>query len=139
MDELAAGRGASNLSGVVTGQVVNALLDQPIAGCMEEQSVALVAQDLALKASQTHGTMLQEGRGSATLPKSRQSSNSVVAHDDPGLSQVNFASRSVEGEDTPEGFPQDLVLHVVRVRERSHDDHAFRARPPAEDRTPAVD
>ena len=98
-----------------------------------------MASDLALKASQAHGTLLQERRGSAALPESRQSNDSVVAHDDPGLSQVNFASRSVEGEDAPEGFPQDLVLHDVRVRERSDDDLAFLASPPAEDSNPAVD
>ncbi len=95
-----------------------------------------MAPDLALKASQAHGTLLQERGGSAALPESRQSTDSVVAHDDPGLSQVNFASSGVKGEDAPEGLPQDLMLHVVRVREGSDDDFAV---PPAEDRTPAVD
>jgi hypothetical protein len=64
---------------------------------------------------QAHGTLLQEGRRRAALPKGGKGSDGVVAHHDPGVREVKFSGGGFKGKDSAKGLSANLVEHAVRV------------------------
>ncbi len=76
-----------------------------------------MAPSLVEEHGQAHGALLQEGRRGAALSKGGEGSDGVVAHNDPGVSEVEFSGGGFEGEDPAVCLPADLVKHVVRVWE----------------------
>ena len=64
---------------------------------------------------QAHGTLLQEGRRRAALPKGGEGSDGVVAHHDPGVREVKFSGGGFKGEDpvcTLMFSLQDMMEHA---------------------------
>jgi hypothetical protein len=97
-----------------------------------------MALGLVEEHGQAHGTLLQEGRRGAAFQEGGEGSDGVVAHHDPGVSEVEFSGGGFKGEDPSNGLPADLVKHVVRVWEGASEDLASRIRPLAEDDAPTV-
>jgi len=68
-----------------------------------------------------------------------EGAHGIVPHDDDSTGEVEFPSCGLQGEGPGMGLPADLVLHVVRVRERADHDLALAVVPPTEQEAPSVE
>ncbi len=55
------------------------------------------------------------------------------------MTTVELRGGGLQSEDPSLGLPEDLMLHVRRVRKSTDDSLAVAVGPPAEDHTPAVE